>query len=281
VSTIPNSGEGLFEAKGGVIKEGVVFALYHGPRYRGNLPTHLPTSDSIWEGPPCSDSGRGRWVVGDKSISYGPYANDSLDDSKVNAHIHYDSVRDRFVLKALCDIRAYEEIFIAYGAGFWYHHLHHAPYDAIMYNYRSGILNMLRDNNCRLVVDREGEGGVTCQIVPLDNLIKEKRPRKRLRRDADKSPLIITINRLVDEYVMTRLMTDDSEYEYGSSKLRCVRVGKARMYLTDKRFMRSVSKSKDKRIRKMLRKASAKIKKHRGWDNPTLAQAMKRSDWLK
>ena len=31
----------------------------------------------------------------------------------------------------------------------------------------------------------------------------------------------------------------------------------------------------------MLRKASAKIRKHRGWDNPTLAQAKKRSDWAK
>ena len=52
------------------------------------------------------------------------------------------------------------------------------------------------------------------------------------------------------------------------------------MYLTDKRFIRAISKNKDRRIRKLMRKASAKIKKHRGWDNPILAQAMKRSDCL-
>jgi len=60
VSTIPRSGDGLFEARGIGIREGGVFALYHGPRYKGTLPLTLKPSDSIWEGPPDSDRGRGR-----------------------------------------------------------------------------------------------------------------------------------------------------------------------------------------------------------------------------
>ena len=52
-------------------------------------------------------------------MSYGPMANDPLDDERCNAKIHQVGNSNRVILVPTCDIKSGDEIFVSYGKEYW------------------------------------------------------------------------------------------------------------------------------------------------------------------
>ena len=113
-SLIENAGDGLFALK--KIAEGTKFC-----RYKGKLLTQRPNRPGKYtvEGP------AGMFLRGDRTSSYGPYANDRMIDHLANAKIVWEG--SQAYLCATQDIFPGEEVYVSYGDDYWRMHCEHLP----------------------------------------------------------------------------------------------------------------------------------------------------------
>ena len=138
---MPGGGDGLFVSDTD-IPETSVGCMFEGPRVATDVKAAATGANTVFEGPQDVIL---RFIVGDRRISYGPYANDPLDELRVNAEIRYNRAYDRFEIWSLRHLYAHEEIFIAYGADFWYHHRGSIPLGRILYAYPA-VADMIKEH---------------------------------------------------------------------------------------------------------------------------------------
>ena len=77
--------------------------------------TEASLSSYIW----FNNKSKPLYIDGGSKSSYGPMANDPLDDERCNAKIYQVGNSDRVVLIPTCDIKCGDEIFVSYGKEYW------------------------------------------------------------------------------------------------------------------------------------------------------------------
>jgi hypothetical protein len=109
-SCIPGANRGLFTTK-----------ERHGSEYLcpylGQIQkrtTHQPTGEYTYY-----DPAQDQYVHGNPATSYGPYANDPLNEQIANAKITFRKEKDEYWLQALGPIACFGEILTMYGCDFW------------------------------------------------------------------------------------------------------------------------------------------------------------------
>ena len=112
-SIIPNAGRGLFKTRDRSDTEFI--CPYLGAQVKKSNDT--PTGEYSYY-----DTTRGIVLIGNPATSYGPYANDPLDEQKANCKIAWRQELQEYWLKAQGPIAASTELLLMYGHEFWEWH---------------------------------------------------------------------------------------------------------------------------------------------------------------
>ena len=113
LSCLPGAQRGLFTTKEREDKEYI--CPYLGPLLDCD-PSDLPTGEYNF-----FDPIRKVVIIGNPATSYGPYANDPLDEQHANCKIVWRSARGQYWLKAEGPISVRTELLLMYGHEFWDH----------------------------------------------------------------------------------------------------------------------------------------------------------------
>ena len=109
-SIIPNAGRGLFTIRDRSDNEYI--CPYVGAQVEKN--SNAPTGQYSYQ-----DTARGIILIGNPATSYGPYANDPLDEQKANCRIAWRQELQEYWLRAQGPIAASTELLLMYGHEFW------------------------------------------------------------------------------------------------------------------------------------------------------------------
>ena len=281
-SLLNNAGHGLFASS--FIKEGSYPCTY-GKQFVVDS-NYMSVYDTVFED-------KHGVAIGNRNKDYGCWCNDPLNDNKVNCIVVYDKNTKMYLLRARWDIEKGEELYIGYGESFWKHSY---------WTYPEYVKN--RYPNITPHPPAPTEGGFE-EYVQLPEGAPEDFPRdifetktkpwkqrmKRVQPDQEKrsGSKAMRISRvLASTFALNHLMAQKSdedsmsEEELIEGRIRNMNQGIEVRRVAGKRVIMRTKAQKDlldimhNQLRKIKKNQSKKgIRK----DNPTLAEAKKRSDW--
>jgi hypothetical protein len=282
-SNLPDAGHGLFAKK--AIKAGSYICDYDGELIDGTIypPSFNKIDTGFWS---QIDQ---KAVIGNRTFSYGPYINDPLNNIQINCKIRYNRARKVFEVIALdSKISAGSELYTSYGPAFWATRISSMP------QLKNKILQ--RHPELSLEIVQEGESQVNAKAFAQENakafaqqsdakafVQNKSKLRYDLLSDKKKKKMI---NRLMKKFKNNMYLV--------KRQLSCQEGDSSEKRITDLKDNLIIIKSKGKRIKlesktnlnsklsiqetiKKIKKT--KTKKGRKFDNPSLKEAMSRSDW--